>query len=180
MKLHLAIALFLLAACIGAEDSKPKTVKSEQGRFEIASPVDLKESVQKSETKSGPVEFHIFSGVSSGTTYMLFYNDLPPDALQKKTADEMLANARDKAVAGMKGKLLDDKKVELDGYAGRDFRYEYNAADGSKMFSRTRAMLVKDRFYQVKAILPRDDAKRDEAKERAVNEFFESFKLVKN
>jgi hypothetical protein len=76
---------------------------------------------------------------------------------------------RDGFVKSFKGKVLKEKKIELDGHPGRDLRIQPSTA---AQLIRARVFVVKERRYQIYAKGPSETVSSQD-----VDEFLDSFKL---
>jgi hypothetical protein len=95
---------------------------------------------------------------------------LPEGVLKEAAKNKMLDRLRDGFVSSFKGKLVDEKKIQLDGNPGRDLRIQPSAAD--HLF-RARVFMLKGHVYQITARGP-----KDKVASREVDEFLDSFKLT--
>lgn len=101
--------------------------------------------------------------------YMSSYSDLP---LERTTAgpDQILSDARDGALKSAQGTLASEKKINLDGFPGR----ELVILTPNGMKSYVRVFLVKSRLYQAMGVMP-----TDKVDEKQVRTFLDSFRLTK-
>ncbi len=144
---------------------------SKEGRFAIAFPAKPETSVAKLKTVGGDVDVHRFSvnGKSNEISYLVQYNDLPPEVL-RDGADKILDTCRDSGVAGIHGKLTNPEvKSSLDGNPGRALEVE---GPGFKVVYRI--YLVKNRLYQLIVFGDGSKGLADRAEP-----FLSSFKLLK-
>jgi hypothetical protein len=98
-----------------------------------------------------------------------------PDSLINSAFKDKLANlfrnSIDGAVTNVKGKLLSEKEITLDGYPGREIRINY--PEGSALI-KMRLYLVRNKMFILQTI---SDMKKEE--NPSVVKFLDSFGLVK-
>jgi hypothetical protein len=92
------------------------------------------------------------------------------DKFNDDTKKVFFDGLRDGLVKNQKGKLLGEKEVKGEGFAGREVTVE---TDEGKVY-RTRALIAGDRFYTLTMT-----GKKDKTTGKDADAFFESFKLVK-
>jgi hypothetical protein len=152
-----------------ADGWKPLT--SKPGKFMVLMPGEPKEQTQEVPTPAGKIKVTMYIVEKDAIAYFASYNDYPPELVQKSDAETMLNGARDGAVANVKGKLTDEKKIKIDAYPGRDISFE---ALGGMFVARSRIYLVKDRLYQVMVLAPKANGLPKE-----IDKYLDSFKLTK-
>jgi len=108
--------------------------------------------------------------VNKQGVYMVYFADSPAMAkADAATIKQLFDKTRDALVASLKGKLLGDKDVKLDKYAGRELQIE---APKIGVY-RTRLYQVGERYYQLILTAPKEVATSKEA-----DKFFGSFKVM--
>jgi hypothetical protein len=161
----LVLALALPAV---AEENKDYTSKA--GKFSAAFPGKPKEQ----EVTAAGATGQSVTLEAKGGAYTVTYVDLPDaaaDALKTPEAIELVLGAtRDAAVTQMKGKVIDDDKIKLDGNVGRDFKVELP----EKKMMRNRMFIVGKRLYQVMVVGSKEFVEAD-----ASEKFLKTFKLTK-
>lgn len=159
----------VLTICVCAADAPPDYT-SKSGKFSARFPGKPKEQSLSAGGASGQAIVLEAKDASYSVTYV----DLPAsaaDALKTpELADTILQATRDAAVAQMKGKLLDDEKVKLDGHVGRAIKVELP----DKKVMRNRIYLVGPRIYQVMVLGTKEFVASDDSEK-----FLKSFKLMK-
>src|SRR5207237_1376697 len=87
---------------------------------------------------------YAFSGAApDGTRYLVSYIDLPP---VQGSVDKYLKDFGNSMVAGLQGKIQNDKRVTLGSNSGRELAIETSSVGG---MYRTRHYLVGSRLYQL-------------------------------
>ena len=164
----LAAAGFFSLATLGRADWVKFT--SPDKKFEAQFPSDPKETEQK--TPGGLTK--MFMALEGTTTYAITTTSVP--ALANADADTLTKTmeiSRDTLVKQLKGKLVSDKKVELDKkYQGREYVVE---AKGGAVHIRQRLYIIDGTLYQV--IVGGTSADAVTGKDATM--FVESFKLKK-
>jgi hypothetical protein len=141
---------------------------SAEGEFSVKFPAEPKASSQNVDTDLGKVTMHIFTVEtnSGNNAYVVIYADysIVPDA----------AKAVDGAINGqadsVKGKIVDDKKVTLNGWHGRIVRIE--SPDATFL---TSAYMAGNRLYQVMYVTTKGETIPSD-----VAEFRASFEITKS
>jgi hypothetical protein len=168
-------SLFLLTGCI---DVKPnwREYTSKDGRYSIQMPGAPRET-QKEATLPPPFSGQLtvqMATVDLGNKagYAVMYNDYPAAIMaQPIGTDQRLEGAVKGGVNAVKGTIVQQKSISLNGYPGR----EVQISSGDKKQVRTRIYLVKSRLYQVH-VIGRDAATITSAD---ADKFFNSFKLTR-
>jgi len=144
---------------------------SQEGGFSILMPGTPGEKIQKVDMKIGEkyvkINMYMFLLQRPGFSYMVVYNDMPQ--WNPEDVDFILDSGRDRGIVSLKGKLLKEKDIWIDGHPGREIKIV--GADGFIYFSRM--YLVKYRFYQVSVTTLGEDASSPN-----VARFLNSFKLI--
>jgi hypothetical protein len=149
-----------------------KEFRSQAGRFSVRLPGTPKEDKQAIDTAVGKIDMFLFVyEVSNDVAYLIMYNDYPEDVVAKADKTTMLDGARDGAVENVKGKLRSEKNVSISGSPGREIVVDTSDAPLSTI--KSRMYLVKNRLYQVMAVVPKG---KETSKD--VDKFLDSFKLT--
>ena len=109
----------------------------------------------------------IFSVDAKPDYYAVRYTKYRDPVVDKKAVADMLNNMRTQIVANSKGKLIDERQIDINGWAGRELKI----AVGESTLT-TRVYWVKQQLYQVIASTP-DAVKNKEN----IAKFFGSFSL---
>lgn len=162
-----ALALPAIAA---AQAQDWKEFNSNECRCSALFPGTPQSKTQGMQTKVGTLEAKMFMLEMPSAFYAMAYVDYPKDAVAKGAPDELLNGARDGAVGNVKGKLVSETKITMNGAPGRELRIE---APGDLNLT-ARIYLVNQRLYQVLVVAPK--AKEGEAEAK---KFLDSFKFTK-
>ncbi len=140
-----------------------KTFKSEQGKFSVLLPTKPEEDHQ---SKDG-VKAHLFNSFLGQFIFKLNYVEFPSGAADPKSLlDRTLAEISTRKEL----KLVADKVVEVDGYAGREIALETEIA-----FVQMRFFIVENRIYQLNVSSLNQKAETQEARA-----FLDSFRFLKS
>ncbi len=118
------------------------------GGFTISMPDEQKSDVLPMNTPVGVIDLHLFTVDLDDSAYIVGYSDYPESLVRNSSADVMLDGARDGAVANVGGKLLNERRLTLQGYPGRELWIEAEAG-GQPGLVQARIYLVGRRLYQV-------------------------------
>lgn len=155
------------------------TFRSIEGAFEIHTPAPMEHTVQQITTDLGDIDFHTYylavEREDRGNFFfqVSFYESealqIPPDSLQL-LADFFEATI-EQAALSVSGEvvILDDINYQ-DKYPGRFWRIHYN---GGRSVIKTKAYLVKNRFYSVQVAVDADFSLDGD-----IDRFMNSFKLL--
>jgi len=162
-------SLFVLAGVARADEWKEFT--SPDGRFSVEFPGTPKQVKDPRQTKFGKVEAQlVILSVSNRVFYGVEYLDYPASVLKAHGADELLDDAVESAVKGVKGARIDSKDtITASGSPGRQIVL---SAPGNLQLT-MKMFLVKNRLYQVIASVGKGEEKTADPKR-----FLESFKLT--
>ena len=124
---------------------------SKEGSFAVALPGTPVQSKQRVPTAAANLEVFLFIVETKyETAFVVSYCDLPAVEVKAGSEQQRLDLARVGAVANARGKLRSEKKIELDGYPGRDLDIETDKG----MRIRLRMVAAKQRLYQAMAMGP--------------------------
>ncbi len=169
MKINRCLLLFvltLLAACAG---ESWKEFNSAEGAFSFLMPKNPSRETQTLNTPLGPIEIHFFSAELADAAYVVGYSDYPAAFVAQSNPVIVLNGARDVAVANVQGKLVSERVIFIGGYPGRELRIEIS--DG-EIIAVSRIFMVKNRLYQVMALMPAEQFSADE-----ITTYLDSFTL---
>ena len=88
---------------------------------------------------------------------------------------ETLKAEKDSAVSGLKGKVLQEKDISLDGFRGRSYSFEGDMPSGAikgPILGELRLYFNGHRFYMLMAVVPKGIKNED------VSKFMNSFQLI--
>jgi hypothetical protein len=151
----------------GWQDFSPK-----DGGFRVKMPGFPKDYTRKIEAGQDTIELRLWGIEQDGVTFIVSRTELQPEAIAggpKKTLDE----ARDKGVQNSRGKLVEEKEIELAGHPGREMVLDLpdSRVRGGGIY-RSRIYLVGRIHYQVVTLSPKALERPEEMKA-----FLESFRL---
>jgi hypothetical protein len=138
--------LVLLTVLFVGCTSKPAELQqfnSTEGGFSILLPGTPKYAVETVDSAAGPLVVNTYMVDGFDKAYGVMYTDYP-DAVLETDPQKVLDGARDGAVTNVKGKLLSEAAMTLNGYPGR----EMNISAG-QLGVRSRVYLVNKRIYSV-------------------------------
>ena len=166
MKTRLLLPLALLLAA-GCSAQAFREFAPPGGKFRVEMPGFPREETR--EVKTGKLKLYI-SDVNQGS-YSVQWIDLPSardeDAATQK---RHLAQARDKGIENVSGKLIKDEEIKLDGkYPGSDFTADVPSVNGQM---HCRLYLVDGRLYQLIVV-----GRKAFVEGSGPVRFFESFRL---
>jgi HEAT repeats len=109
-----------------------------------------------------------FGASYGGSRFAVAVSELPADAIQTDSSDELFDRGRDATIAGLGGKLVSEAQYHQSGFPGREYIVDVPA----KGTTHKRVLLDGRRLYQVLVAYPT----QSEIPE-AVQYFFDSFQL---
>ena len=148
-----------------------EVVTSPEGRFAVSFPSRPTARVSTVETATGPLTFHEWV-LSAAPHFRFAYVDYPESIEAPERVKQVLDATRDGRVRQVKGTLLEEKEVSLEGHPGRYAKVR--AGDGQVIRSRNYAVGNRGYFLM---FTTRDDATPAAYDETAAR-FFDSFKLL--
>jgi hypothetical protein len=140
------------------------------GSFKVllpGKPTEHKKSIKQDGNKVEVLLFEVAAGPGSGK-FVVGYSEFPEASIKPGTEDKRLDNARDGAVAGVKGKLLRQEMLFVHGHPGRELLIKID--DKSMVIMRLYA--VKNRLYQLVVV-----GSEELVTGRDAEKFLTSFKL---
>jgi hypothetical protein len=160
--------------------SAGKVYQSEKGAFSIALPAAPTEQRREAKFGGHRLRLVVVSARRGGTTFSVAHGDF--ETVPGDDPEKALDAARDEYVASLKGQLLDEQKITLEGkrggpsYPGRELRVEAGkslVAGGA--VAQARLYLVGQRLYEVAALVPK---KRPGTTPADVEKVMTSFRLT--
>lgn len=151
-----------------------KEFVSEEGRFSVLIPGVPKEVVREIDSPFGKSQGHYFN-LSASADFGFSYTQFPVTVEVPEFANRLLDRARDGIIEGLKGKLLEEKDINLDGHPGRFIKAELT---GGYTY-RHKVFIVGSRSYQL-VFISRDKGVPPavlEHHESAAKRFLDSLKL---
>ncbi len=159
-------------------DSWPETLDYE-GRFGVRAPGLLVRAVDTVDTAVGPLAMHVWyrhspdAKTAPNLFYQVLYVDYPPTALHSDSTDllhDFFAATIEEAARSVKGEVVYQADREWQGWPGKIWRIDYL---DERVVIRSRAVVVRSRFYLVQTVSWREKALNPEAER-----FFDSFRLL--
>jgi hypothetical protein len=165
----LAALLLSLSGC-GRSELRWETVTADDGSFRAELPGPPERVRRSLDTPAGPAPIEIWLRQDGESAFMVGYTEYPERVRAVVDEDELLASARDGAVAQVGGRLLIDEPREHGGARGKRIAID---ADGGRVRVRGDLFVVGRRLYQVLATT------EPEATDSAeVERFLASFRLL--
>lgn len=150
---------------------------STQGGFRILMPGKPTETTEKVKTKTGEIEVKMFSveRQEEGTKYTVAYIDYPQEYIDLLVKKNLVAQAIDTgkntALKSAKGTIINEEKITLDGYLGKEVNY----TKPDNRITKHRIFLVGNRLYQLSAEV---DKAKQQYLTKSISGFCDSFKLL--
>ncbi|HEY3021991.1 MAG TPA: hypothetical protein VGJ32_17460 [Solirubrobacteraceae bacterium] len=169
----LALVALVVPALASAEENKEewKEQSFKDCRCSAQFPGTPQEKTTSTQTQLGSLDTTLITlDVPGVAFYALAFVDYPRDKVTDKNPDNLLDGARDGAVKKVKGQLIKETKVTMNGSPGRELRIE---APGG-MVLHARIYMVRERLYQALVVVP--TARADAAENK---KFLDSFKFQK-
>lgn len=124
-----------------------KSFTSVEGRFSITSPGGFIRYLKTAQSPDGPVQLYVFSCIALNAEYSISYADYLSVIEGNERMKLFLDGVRDSGVKGIKGRLLEDKEIVVDGHPGRAYRIEYGRNKDHLLIGRN--VVVGQRLYIV-------------------------------
>lgn len=148
------------------------------GRFEIQVPGAFTEKSDTVATEVGKLVYKTYfiqleEGADDNLFYMVSYCDYPESIVISDSTEmvqEFFESTIETAAASVKGEVSYSADVKLDKFPGKQWRIAYL---GGKAVIKTKAYLVKNRYYALQTI-----AWKEKSLNASSNRFFDSFKLL--
>jgi hypothetical protein len=164
----LVVALAMPLQAGEAQKSGWKAFQSQEGGFSVLMPGTPVEQEQSVDSRIGPIRSRMFFVDRGVSGFIVGYDDYP-EAVLKQDPKRLIDGKRDAIVAGMGGKLLDQRALKQDEYPGQEIAAEM--PDGSVY--KARMFLVRRRLYLAAAVVPEAQADSEDVKT-----FLDSFKVT--
>ncbi len=146
------LALVFVRLASGAASAQQwRSFASREGRFTVDFPGTPTVAPPKPiQTAIGSVDMHMFEiDIPNVAFHAVTYTDYPPGTVADAHADSVLQGAKNGAVANVKGTLVDEKKIVVQGNKALDVKI---SAGQQTIFQRL--VLVQSRLYQVIVVVP--------------------------
>lgn len=152
--------------------------KSFEGKFRVLVPAKMTAKVDSIQTEVGKLAYHTHlyqpeaEKEAQNLIYMVSYVDYPELSIHSDSTalvDEFFDNTVESATEAVMGNLIYSAETSLHEYPGRLWRIEYLE---DRAVIKTRAFLVKNRYYAIQTI-----CLKEKALNTASDTFFNSFKI---
>ncbi|HSZ72288.1 MAG TPA: hypothetical protein VK750_06390 [Cytophagaceae bacterium] len=170
-----------LALCLSfVQADKWVLVHSKKYNYKIEFPKKPKEQTQSLDSELGKLQLNMFVYDASEVKgednlyYLCNCTEYPGTAVSsanKEALEGFYRGGIDGAVKNVKGKLLTEKTITIDGYEGREATIDYQ--EGLAVIT-MRMLLVENRMYLVQTI-----TETSKLPNESVSKFMESFQLSK-
>lgn len=152
-----------------------KAYKSVEGKFQVLTPGDFDKAVDTVRTDLGKLAYHILvynntQKNAENLFYMITFCDYPPGTIHSDSTallKDFFDASIDQAASSVKGEVMYQSDVSLQGYPGKVWRINYLR---DQAVIKTKAFMVGHRFYTIQTVTLKDMA-MNAASER----FFDSF-----
>lgn len=152
-----------------------KEYKSVEGKFQVLTPGDFDKAVDTVRTDLGKLAYHILvynntQKNAENLFYMITFCDYPPGTIHSDSTTllkDFFEASIDQAASSVKGEVMYQSDVSLQGYPGKVWRINYLR---DQAVIKTKAFMVGNRFYTIQTVTLKDMA-MNAASER----FFDSF-----
>jgi hypothetical protein len=145
----LVVALAMPLQAGEPQESGWEEFQSKEGGFSVLMPGTPVERERSADSRIGPIRARMFVVDRGASGFIAGYDDYPEAALERDSK-RLLDAKRDAIVAGMKGRLLDQRSLTQGGYPGREIAVEI--PDGSVY--KARMFLVERRLCLAAAVVP--------------------------
>jgi len=173
-KASMTLLVLLMAALPFALQGQTGWIKynSPEGRYSVLFPGEPKLSTQDTTAATGEkMPQYLAMSSDSDAVYMVGYFDSAPNMTFS------FDKARDGFVAAVKGTLLGEKAVSLDGNPGRELKVLAKISDADELIMMVRFFQAGMRIYVIQLIVPKSSEAAISA-EKNVN-YFDSFQITK-
>lgn len=152
--------------------------QSFDGKFKILSPGEMIKKENPIKTDIGDLNYITFLHQSKekdadNLVYMVSYCDYPEFSIHSDStelAEEFFKTTIETAVESVQGELAYASEIKINEYPGRLWRVYYNEG---KAIIKTKAFLVKNRYYSIQVITLKDKSLNLE-----IDNFLDSFSLL--
>lgn len=140
------------------------------GGFSVLLPSKPKERIDKATVENIEFDYFTFESSAGLQKCAVSYHDFPLPLNETGLIEDVFRIAKKHLSAG---KLLGETHISIDGHPGREYRYRLNSPSGDAFI--VRVYIIGQRVYQLDYQTPRKEENLSKA-----NQFFDSFKLVKD
>jgi hypothetical protein len=139
---------------------------SDEGRFTALFRGTPSKKTESAPTPVGSIEFYHYSIDTGDGAHSVAYCDFPATIVQKGDLGKMLDGARDGALGRVKGTLVKETKISLNGCRGREFLIKIK----EDAFCRAQIFLARNRMYVVQFL-----GNRQLVDSKDADKFFDAF-----
>jgi hypothetical protein len=154
-----------------------KTFNSVEGRFSITFPGGFLRYLKTAQSAEGPVQLYVFSCIALNAEYSVSYADYLSVIEGHDRMKLFLDGVRDSGVKGIRGRLLEDKEIVVDGHPGRAYRIEYGRNKDHLLVGRN--VVVGQRLYIIAGTYNKRDKPSTGSYPDWTQRFLDSFTLTK-
>jgi hypothetical protein len=169
-----ALLLIALLGTRGADQPPPelKTFRSVQGRFTVRVPGVPEEQAQTAKPGDTSPVTHTFILGDEAAAYIMTYTDFSAEQVSKAKPSAIITSARDGGINNVKGHLVSESDITVNGFPGRDVIASVPLGDkqGSARF---RIVLAKTRLYVVLYVGPAGTESSAQ-----INDYLKSFQIL--
>ena len=177
--LLILLGLIVLTGCPEVDDGWVAFTSEEHG-FEARFPANPLSSSQTIMADMGQLTLHRFehkirssSADTSDKMYMVVHTTYPEGTVHSDNAaaqPQFFRNSIDGAVSNVKGKLISEQEITIDGYPGREVVIDYR---NNFALIHARYYLVENQLFMLQAIVP-----GPLANDPSIRQFFNAFRLL--
>ena len=178
MILKISFSLFLILLLQFDSVGQWDLYHNEEAGFSVLAPGIFEEKVQQAITPMGRMDYHILYYHDEDTSamnyvYMVSFCDYPSGSVHSDSLElvnEVFLHTREQAVKDLKGYLIYDKSIDLEGDPGWFWRIHYN---NGKAVIKTKAFFHGNRYYAVQTV-----SSIDRSANRESERFLDSFRII--
>ena len=167
--------LLFVPFILGISFQNWKEFRSYEGRFRVLIPGEMQRNERTIHTDIGEIKYvtHYYQNTESeveNNVYMVSYCDYPAHSIHSDSTDlieEFFESTLESATKSISGELRYVDKMNYKDYPSRFWRIDYRSGTAT---IKTRAFLIKNRFYIVQAAMERGKSLNE-----AADKFMDSF-----
>jgi hypothetical protein len=151
-----------------------QTFTSTSGKFSLSLPAAPRQQELPVSTEVGTIEAIMYTTEVDGVAYAAGYSDFP-GAVSTVDPQKVLAGSRDGAAQNVKGRVTQEKPIDINGHPGLEITIEIPASasvSGGATYH-ARLYLVGNRLYQIIHVAPKSAARAGDYRR-----LFYSFQLI--
>lgn len=144
--------------------------ETQEGGFSILLPEQPKHEVQSSVIGTVNMDLNMYYVTNDNGEYGVAYGDFPDTIMKSVNIDKLLDGLRDGMISTTKTKLLNEEKITIDKFQGKELKLEIE--DGQKI-AINRLFFAKNRMYMLSVEKLKGQETGDD-----VSTVLDSFKLI--